>query len=75
MNKKIEELLEKSTWQGAPQIGIDDYIDHEKFAILLVEECAKIAEEHSRSFTGEKNEAAGCYGSALAIRVAFGVAK
>lgn len=71
MNKKIEQLLQQATMPGAPQIGIDDIIDYELFAELIVEECVRLAEEHSRVYTGENNEGAGCYGAANAIRAGF----
>jgi len=34
----------------------------------IVEQCAKVAEEQARVYTGEHNEGAGCYGAANAIR-------
>jgi len=40
----------------------------ENFFDLIVEECARVAEEQSRTFTGENNEGAGCYSAANAIR-------
>lgn len=72
MNKKIKELLEQATWPGAPQLGIEDAIDYEHFAHLIAEECAKVAEQQARVYTGENNEAAGCHGAATAIRTVFG---
>ena len=47
--------------------------DLEDFYQAIVKECAQIAEDQSRVYTGEKNEAAGCYSAASAIRVVMGV--
>lgn len=56
--------LAKQVWPD-PTISQDN---HMKFAALVVEECARIAEEQARVYTGEHREGAGCYASANAIR-------
>ena len=48
MNKLIERFIAESTiWQGHPQID-GSYFDKEKFAELIVRECANVAlrEDH-----------------------------
>jgi alkyl hydroperoxide reductase subunit AhpF len=39
MNERIKELLKQATIDGVPQLDIDDDIDWEKFAELIVKEC------------------------------------
>lgn len=63
MNKRLLELAQQ-VWPD-PEIS---QVDHMRFAALVVEECAAIAEEQARVYTGEHNEGAGCYASANAIR-------
>jgi hypothetical protein len=46
MNKRIEELLAAATIDGVPQLDIADSIDYEKFAELIVNECAKVADDN-----------------------------
>lgn len=63
----IDELARKAGFS-------DDALAYTEFCLepffnLIVEECAKAAEIQSRHYTGENNEAAGCYGAANAIRV------
>ena len=43
MNERIKELLKQSTIDGIPQLDIEDSIDYEKFAELIVRECANYA--------------------------------
>lgn len=57
--------LAKQIWPN-PEIS---HVNHMKFAALVAEECANIAEVQSRIYTGEHNEGAGCYRAAHAIRV------
>jgi hypothetical protein len=42
--------------------------DLAKFASLIIEECAMVAERQARVYTGENNEGIGCFGAAAAIR-------
>lgn len=42
--------------------------DLAKFASLIIEECAMVAERQARVYTGENNEGIGCFGAATAIR-------
>jgi hypothetical protein len=39
------------------------------FFDMVVENCAKIADEQARTYAGEKNEGAGCHSAAAAIRL------
>jgi len=41
------------------------------FVVQLIEHCAQLAELQARTYTGERNEGAGCYAAAHSIR-AFG---
>ena len=63
----------KAVIELAKKAGIDDLFTASDAALiqffeLIVEECAKVAEKQSRSYTGESNEHVGCYGAATAIR-------
>lgn len=62
-NARLLELAKK-VW---PDPAISQ-ANHMKFAALVVEECARIAEEQARVYAGEHQEGAGCYASANAIR-------
>jgi hypothetical protein len=50
MNERIEELAEQSTrskyWNATTQVMIEDF-DKEKFAELIVRECAEVAYKRS----------------------------
>lgn len=62
----VDALAEKCGFDSnaleATESCLLSFFDH------IVEECAKIAEEQGRSFSGEKNEMAGCNAAATAIR-------
>lgn len=64
--RAVEELARKAGFD-------DDALAYTEFCLmpffeLVVEECAKVAEEQSRNYTGEYKEGDGCHGSAIAIR-------
>ena len=45
MNKElIQKLFSKSCWDEQAEVDIEDWCDVEKFAELIVRECAKIAD-------------------------------
>ena len=72
MNNKIKDLALRAGFVGEnmyPIFGTSQETALRNFAELIVEECAKVSEEHSRVYSGENNESAGCFGSANAIRV------
>ena len=64
--KTVFDLAKKSGIDGNLFAASDSSII--QFFESIVEECAKVAEKHSRSYTGESNEHVGCYGAATAIR-------
>lgn len=43
MNKRIRELFSKSCWDEQMEVDIEDFVNVEKFADLIVKECADIA--------------------------------
>jgi hypothetical protein len=45
MKHRIEELLAASTIHGVPQLDIADSIDYEKFAELIIRQCAQFVED------------------------------
>ena len=63
MNKRVLELAQQ-IW---PEYT-GSHVNHAKFANLLIEECARVAEDQARVYTGEHQEGAGCYAAANAIR-------
>lgn len=75
---KVEQVAELRTkkviFDLAKKAGIDDNLFAAsdtsviRFFESIVEECAKVAEKQSRSYTGEGSEHVGCYGAATAIR-------
>lgn len=48
MNNRLKRLAERSFWDKQAQQDMEDFIDLEKFAELIVRECAEIAmrEDH-----------------------------
>ena len=62
-NNRLLELA-KQIWPD-PEIS---HINHMKFAKIIIEECAQLAEEQSRNYDGSNNEGAGCKAAAHAIR-------
>ena len=48
MNERLKRLAERSFWDKQAQQDMEDFIDLEKFAELIVRECAEIAmrEDH-----------------------------
>ena len=48
MNNRLKRLAERSFWDKQAQQDMEDFIDLEKFAELIIRECAEIAmrEEH-----------------------------
>jgi|AntAceMinimDraft_5_1070358.scaffolds.fasta_scaffold183213_1 hypothetical protein len=82
MNRKNkftpEQVYQTNKWAAlhaiAEQAGFDDdALAYTEFCLMpffeaVVEECAKIAEQQGRVYTGENNESAGCSASASAIR-------
>lgn len=64
--KAVDELAKKAGFD-------DDAFAYTEFSLmplfdLIVEECAKVAEEQARVYTGEHREGDGCHGAATAIR-------
>lgn len=54
MNERIKELLEKATvvtYHG-PMLGDVANVDQEKFAELIVKECAEFADDHNSEVEG-----------------------
>lgn len=53
MNEQIRELLEKVTkrdyWSADQHRYLVDYVNQEKFAELIIRECAEIADTHWRN--------------------------
>lgn len=53
MHERIKQLLEKARvqdyWSVEQARYMVDYIDHEKFSTLLIEECAEIADANWRN--------------------------
>lgn len=41
MSPRIQELLKQARRPGAPQIGVDDWLDEDMFARLIICECAQ----------------------------------
>lgn len=48
MNKRIKELLKQSTTTYLSGMGERDEVDQEKFAELIVRECAELVEYNSK---------------------------
>lgn len=73
MNQKIKQLAEEagSIMYGGTVPCLFGEADIEAFAKLLVKECARIAEEQSRVYTGEHKEGAGCQAAAHSILSTF----
>jgi hypothetical protein len=48
MNERLKRLAERSFWDKQAQQDMEDFIDLEKFAELIIRECAEIAmrEDH-----------------------------
>jgi hypothetical protein len=48
MNNRLKRLAERSFWDKQAQQDMEDFIDLEKFAELIIRECAEIAmrEDH-----------------------------
>jgi hypothetical protein len=48
MNNRLKRLAERSFWDEQAQQDMEDFIDLEKFAELIIRECAEIAmrEDH-----------------------------
>lgn len=42
MNNVVERLIEQATQHGAPQIGIEDYVNPYTLVDLVVKECASL---------------------------------
>ena len=54
MNERIKKLLEKATvvtYHG-PMLGDVADVDQEKFAELIIKECAEIADDHNSEVEG-----------------------
>jgi len=58
MNKQIKELIERATIRGEEYLPGNDghptptfYFDKEKFAELIIRDCASLCEIQSRSYT------------------------
>lgn len=45
MNERIKELLAQSVIDGVPQLDIPDDINYEKFAELIIKECANFLKD------------------------------
>ena len=43
MNELIQKLFSKSCWDEKAEVDIEDFISVEKFAELIVRECAEVA--------------------------------
>ena len=68
MNERIRELARQAGFEHPDHVGtceIYAYFDHEKFAELIVEECANVADEN---YIHRGSRTCG-----LAIRLHFGV--
>lgn len=63
MNKEIRDMAIESNVDPKFSAEIAVFVDK------LIDRCATIAEEQARVFSGEKNEAIGCYSAANAIRL------
>jgi len=71
-------MIDKNNKTSVIDLAKKSGIDNDVFAVsdraiieffkAVVEECAKVAEKQSRSYTGENKEHVGCYDSATAIR-------
>ena len=54
MNKElIQKLFSKSCWDEQAAVDIEDWCDVEKFAELIVRECADVCYHHSWAAGGE----------------------
>ena len=72
------QMYMKNKWDALIKIAdtagfTTDAIDAAEFCLMnlfddIVEECAKVAEEQARVYSGESNEGAGCHRAANAIR-------
>jgi hypothetical protein len=55
MNKElIQKLFSKSCWDEQAEVDIEDFISVEKFAELIVEECAQICDVVRENEGGDK---------------------
>lgn len=63
MNKEIREMAAVANVDPRSSTEMAAFVD------MLIERCAIIAEQQARVYAGDKNEGAGCYGAANAIRV------
>ena len=70
MNKRIEELIKQSYFYDVPNDST--IFDREKFAELIVLECAKVLTQHGTYFSGEGEP---YYYAASLIEEHFGVTK
>jgi len=74
MNKRIKDIAKQAGFDidllsqpypgGFPR---DDMLVLDSFSKLIIEECAKAAELHARSFS-DGDAGIGCYGAAAAVR-------
>jgi len=47
MNKElIQKFLNKACWDGQAQYELEDWLNVERFAQLIVRECANVAADH-----------------------------
>lgn len=68
MNRRIKELARQATISRFSSGNSEaDDASIEMFAKLLIEECAKAAELHARSYS-DGDAGSGCYGAAAAVR-------
>lgn len=70
MNTKIKSLAERAGFQFGKWTSSDNvYVESElnRFANLIIEECALAADQHQRSFSTSSDGAA-CSGAANAVR-------
>jgi len=68
MNRRIKELARQATISRFSSGNSEaDDASIEKFAKLLIEECAMAAELHARSYS-DGDAGSGCYGAAAAVR-------
>ena len=74
MNERIKELIKQATTIEEHKWGVSyDNFDKEKFAELIVRECAKVCDDLDIDDWGDKSFDDGTYYCSRAIKQHFGV--